>query len=141
MKNTSAIDLVIELGKQIALLREDLAQKEQELMNLITPGKAERPTQPVQHAHVMHGRTLHGSISERVRQYIAANPERPIPVAEIIAAHRTEDAATIRSTVHRLATGGMGGFSAVSHGTYRYQHERPFADVRVGVQHEREARS
>lgn len=136
MKNTT-LDQVIELSKRIALLREELAEKEQELSSVISPRAVQVST--VQHSH--SGRTLHGSIAERVRSFVAANPGRAIPISEIIQAHRAEDAATIRSTVHRLANGGMDGFSCVAHGAYRFDQEKPFADVRVGVQHDREARS
>ncbi len=135
--SSTVIDQVVALGRQIAILREELADKKAELAGLLRPSV---PTVPV---HVAHGsvRTLHGSIAERVRSFISANPGRAVPVAEIIAAHRTEDAATIRSTVHRLATGGMEGFSAVGHGMYRYDHERPLIGARVDMDRTVEARS
>jgi len=123
MKTTS-LDRVVELGRTIALLREELAEKETELMTIVTKGSVS-PGTTVEAVHVHAGRTLHGSIAERVRAFVSANPGRAVPIAEIIAAHKTEDAATIRSTVHRLAHGGMDGFSAVGHGTYRYDHIQP----------------
>lgn len=135
MKTTPSLDRVIELGRQIAILRDELSEKEQELTDLLgqhahmhahnTSASLNVRTIPIEHVHPVRGRTLHGSISERVRSYVAANPGRAVPIAEIIAAHKTEDAATIRSTVHRLAHGGMDGFSAVGHGTYRYDHIQP----------------
>lgn len=128
------IDLAIELGKKIALLREELAHAEQEMLALLTPEKTERTETRI---HVPGARTLRGSVAERVRAFVAANPGKPIPVSEIIVAHNPVDAATIRSTVHRLATGGMEGFKAVGHGMYRYDHEMPL----TGCTNHIEARS
>ena len=70
---------------------------------------------------------MHGSIAERVRLYLLANPGKGLAIGEIIAAHKDQDAATIRSTVHRLACGGLPGFQAVARGYYRFDQSQPEA--------------
>lgn len=137
--NKVRLDAIINLGMEIARLRDELRRKESTLATFIGHHRADVPGQ--NRTTVTHRTETPHSIAERIRQYAMANADRPLPIDEIIKTHRTIDAATVRSTVHRMANGGLPGFHAVGRGVYRFDHEQPFADARIGVQHNREAQS
>lgn len=125
MENTARLDAIITLGTEIARLREELKRKETTLATFIGYHRADTPT--VNRTTVTHRLETPHTIAERIRQYAIANADRPVTIDEIIKAHKTIDAATIRSTVHRIANGGLPGFHAAGRGVYRFDHEQPLA--------------
>lgn len=123
------LDAIVTLSAEISRLRDELRRKEETLITLVGGNTAV----PVRHHP--------DSIAQKIRDYVTSNPEKILPIEQIITAHPRFDAATIRSTVHRLAHGGLPGFVMAARGVYRYDHEAPFADTRVGVQLRTEGRS
>lgn len=126
------IDAILAISMKIARLRDELREAEESLYTLLGYPVREQPA-------AVRGNPNSGAA--KVREYVMANAGKPMSIDEIIKHNRHLDPASVRSTVHRLATGGLPGLHMVARGMYRFDQEVPFADPRVGVQHNREAQS